>query len=149
MEGDVDRARDAYRRGAYAEAIPLLTRALQRDPSEIAAHLLLARCFRENGQVSTACQLLKTLVLHPEIRMKVPLPPGEVDEIFVETLKHWAWDIEKAGFRREDLEAFDRALRVYEKVPGARATEMRGLRDDLRLKRPVIPGLGDLFRRPR
>lgn len=148
MDADFDDARDAHRRGAFTEAIPLLTRALQRDPARVEGHLLLARCFRENGQVSTAYQILKSLVLQPDLRLNAPLPRAEADEIFVETLKHWAWNIERAGFPRAGLDDFDRALGVYEKLPGARAAEMRGLRDDLRLKRPVIPGLGDLFRRP-
>lgn len=136
---DDEKAQRAFRRGDFAAALPLLNARLEREPGDVEAQLLLARCFLGGGQVSTAFQVLKALVETPRIRRHVPLPKKETDELFVEILKRWAADLAEAGFPRDGLEDFSRAVDLYEKLPGERALVLRGLRDDLRLKRPRLP----------
>jgi len=132
-----ERAQAAFRKGAFDDALGLLTKVVRDDPGHVDAHLLLGRCFLEGGQFSTAFQVCKALILHPEIRLHVPLPREELDDLMVDTLLRWGTSFENAGFPKSELEPFGKAVAVYADYPGRRSADMRDLLEGLRQGRFV------------
>ena len=142
-----ERAREAFRKGEFHAAISLLSDALERDPGQVSGHLLLARAFLEGGQPSTAFQVCKSLLLHPEIRLRAPLPREEMDGLLIDVLLAWATAIEKADFPKDEMDPFGKAVVVYaEAYPGRRAADLKGLTEGLREGRYVTAMTADVIR---
>jgi hypothetical protein len=144
-----ERATEAFRKGAFGDAIASLTDVVRDAPARVDAHLLLARCFLAGGQHSTAFQVRKALILSPEIRRHAPLPADEMSDLLADTLLGWAEAIEKGDFPKGDVETFGRAVEVCAALPGSRPTALKDLLEGLRQRRYVAAMLSDAVRRPR
>ena len=88
LDRDLDRAQD------------LLARAAQLDPHEIDAYLMLARLYRERGEVGRAIRVHQNLLLRPE------LDEAQGTEVLAEL----ASDFRAGGFLRRAIASFEEVL---------------------------------------
>ncbi len=99
----------------------LLARAAQLDPDEIDAYLLLARLYRERGEVGRAIRIHQNLLLRPEL---------EQDQN-TEVLSELASDFRAGGFLRRAIASFEEVLSRDSSHPKA-LKELAALLDSVR-----------------
>ena len=109
LDHDLDRAQE------------MLARAAQLDPNEIDAYLMLARLYRDRGEVGRAIRIHQNLLLRPDL--------GEAQG--TEVLGELAADFRAGGFLRRAIASFEEVL---SRDSGNRKAlrELAGLLDSLR-----------------
>ena len=142
--GDSDEfeaGRAALDQGDVNGALIHLTRAIEADSKNVAAHLMVGRCFAAARRFPQAIQVYSALVLRPELRDHAELPVDELDSLVTSSLLGWAADIERAGFPQQHLDLFSRSADFYLRALGRHTVEIVGLTEGLKNRFPV----GEIF----
>ena len=105
----------------FDRAQELLAHAAQLDPDEIDAYLMLARLYRERGEVGRAIRIHQNLLLRPELERAME----------TEILAELASDFRAGGFLRRAIASFEEVLSRDSRHETA-LRELAGLLDSVR-----------------